>query len=82
MKFVILLALTLGACTPALQAGIEKAESTGDSVVKVGEDIVCNRLTVRAAKKRYWQTRERGEQWAKFCGYTPDSGLITPLLNK
>ena len=82
MKKILLVGalLLVGACSAVSQA-VTKVEKGADLRLELNEEAVCSRVSVRAVKLRYWTTKERGEQWARFCGYTQDSGPIAPLLD-
>lgn len=84
--FVIIALLFVTGCTPATKAFFasaeEKLEEAGNVRLEQNEEGVCSQVSVRAVKERYWSSREKGEAWARFCGYTPDTGPIAPLLDE
>ena len=82
MKKILLISslFLVGACSAISQA-VTKVEQGADMRLELNEEAVCSRVSVRAVKQRYWTSKERGEQWARFCGYTSDSGPIAPLLD-
>ncbi|MBL4769523.1 MAG: lipoprotein [Rhodobacteraceae bacterium] len=81
MRKFILAAGVLAALSgcAAVDGAVSKAEGGVDVALHASESFVCERASVRAVAKRYWQSRARAETWADFCKLSRGTGPVAPV---